>query len=220
MLVTLVAGEVFHMVWTGRHGPATKPYKKVADVLGNEPFLTIIDGPQHARQLVQLDIKAMAVAAGCIAGSEPAEAVQVARTESVGRDEASVAAEALQQTALQVDAGSSGFSTAGDPAAESGPADADSVEARAQDGSLLALDLLAFAASVTWHDSNLGLALLRQQLAVMMIEAAHPGLAEAVAAGEQVTASADAAQYVMSPYAAGADMSSECCDGLLLALYC
>ncbi|WIA31009.1 hypothetical protein OEZ86_001050 [Tetradesmus obliquus] len=61
-------------------------------------------------------------------------------------------------------------------------------------------DLLGFAGIITWHEANEGLGLLRQQLACAMIEAAHPGLAEAAAAARPVLVETEEARYVMNPY--------------------
>jgi hypothetical protein len=74
------------------------------------------------------------------------------------------------------------------------------VTLRVAQSALLAVDLLGFAETITWHEANEGLGLLRQQLACSMIEAAHPGLAEAAAAGQLVVADLDESRYFMSPY--------------------
>lgn len=191
---------MFHKVWTGRHGTAEKPYKKVADVLGSDQYLTIQDGPNHARQLVQLDIPAMVAAAGASMAAEVSTAAE-ASTALAGQEalddlqSTTAAGDAIMQEILQADAEDSTS-----PAAETA---AGLIVGRAASDSLLAVDLLAYASLASWHESHAGLNLLRQQLACMIIEAAHPGLDEAVIAGELVVASKDEARYAMSPYAAG-----------------
>eukprot|EP00775_Hariotina_reticulata_P009925 gene9925-10081_t len=51
------AGGVLHKFWLSRHGSEPKPYNRMADVLGNDPFLSIVDGPHQRNELVRLDIQ-------------------------------------------------------------------------------------------------------------------------------------------------------------------
>jgi hypothetical protein len=200
-----LAGEVFHKVWCYRHPNRPKKYKSMANILAGDAFLSMRDGPKHANQLVQLDIIALAAAAEAaaaaaawpgapVAGNGAAHAVfagaESSRHSSMGGEHVRSGVHSLQGVEA---AAAAAAAAAADAAAQA-------VSLRVAQGTLLAIDLLGFAGMISLHEANEGLGLLRQQLACTMIEAAHPGLAEAAAAGELVVAEQDESRYFMSPY--------------------
>jgi hypothetical protein len=188
VLLPYHAGDVFHQVWCNRHPKAAKTYKKMGDVLAGDAFLSVVGGPKHPKQLVQLDVISLAAAAeadaaaGSGTGSSSSSHTAAANSSSMRGG-----VHSLQEVEAAA-------------AAAAADAAAQAVGLRVAQDALLAADLLGFAGMINWHETNEGLGLLRQQLACTMIEAAHPGLAEAAAAAQPVLAEADETRYVMNPY--------------------
>lgn len=196
------AGDVFHQVWCNRHPNEAKAYKKMGDVLAGDAFFSMRDGPKHSNQLVQLDIISLAAAAE----AEAAGTGSTAAGSSAGTRGGVYSLQELEAAA----------------AAAAADAAAQAVGLRVAQGALLATDLLGFAGIITWHEANEGLGLLRQQLACAMIEAAHPGLAEAAAAARPVLVETEEARYVMNPYNASESRARllACRTAVVLAAMC
>lgn len=178
-------------MWCNRHPNAAKTYKKLSDVLAGDAFLSVVQGPKQPNQLVQLDVISLAAAAeagatgSAVLSNSAGYATHAAPAGNGGNMRGGV--HSLQEVEAAA-------------AAAAADAAAQAVVLRVAQGALLATDLLGFAGMITWHESNEGLGLLRQQLACTMIEAAHPGLAEAAAAAQHVVVEQDETRYAMSPY--------------------
>jgi hypothetical protein len=200
------AGEVFHKVWCYRHPNRPKTYKSMANILAGDAFLSMRDGPKHANQLVQLDVIALAAAAEAAAAAAaawpgaPVAGNGAAHAVFAGAESSSHSSMGGEHVRSGVHSLQGVEAAAAAAAAAAADAAAQAVSLRVAQGTLLAIDLLGFAGMISWHEANEGLGLLRQQLACTMIEAAHPGLAEAAAAGELVVAEVDEGRYFMSPY--------------------
>jgi hypothetical protein len=216
----VLSGEVLHKFWLSQHPSEPKPYTRMADVLGKDPFISIVDGPHQRNERVQLDIVKLAAAATAKVTETAEEATggwqtAAARARAAGDGTAEHGnGNGHASSACSSSAGGSSSGGGGTATTLGRPQDAaiaaaaglqpHEIAARAQSGQLLVVDLLGFADLYSWHASNTGLHVLRQQLAYQIVQAANPGIVEAVTMGRQLLANTDESSYAMSPYAAGA----------------